>query len=167
MNVPGSLHSLLRWYLRAWADEMPSGTSRSVRHSTLGDDGRPQWQAGFAERLTGSAYQTEPTWHDGRYLPTDHYVAPLRCALSYLAHHRHPLMARWLEMIGETGGDVATVAVNWTQHPGARPEPMALELAELLTQTALRECFLAYRAEPTARPTPIASRVEAIANAAP
>lgn len=134
---PSSLHGLLKWYMDAWAAEVPEDLHRAGvewdKESGGSLLGTPRWGSAFTRYITGSAYETEGPFED------KNYVRPLRCALAFMAHHRRPLLSRWLFLLGLNNGNWAAVSYRFNT---------PLELGEVITYAALRECRRAYTPDP-------------------
>lgn len=153
---PQGFRGLLRWFLAAWADEMPDeihtgGVWRDRR--THGDPqayrpvggsllGAPQDAPPFAAHMYGSAFRLEHPSSDGRPEVAATYASPLMAAITWLEYKpRHRLKARLLRALGRAGGDWQTVTLA-----DGLPE----EIGQSFTIDALRYVYRAYQEAPLA-----------------
>lgn len=156
-TMPG-FAGLLRWFVCAWAAEMPDrihagGVWHDRRMS--GDPegyqpvggsliGSPQDAAPFVSVVYGSAFRLEHPESEGRPEVGTSYASPMRATVTYLERSRHPLLARWLRALGRAGGDWQTVTAAC-----GLPD----EYGESITRDALRLAWKAYQDTPYQRGT--------------
>ena len=142
----------LAWFRTEWANEIPERLHTSGVEWTAGDGGSrlgtPRWAEGFRRYIVDPRdYAVEYAVYDNVNQTDPHYVRPLRCAIAWLAHHRHPLMARWLFRLGTLDGQWAAVADSFT---------VPHEYGEAITRTALVLVRRAYMIRPDDRRAEVA-----------
>lgn len=157
---PRGLDGLLRWFLAAWAEEVPdrlhtTGVWRDWGVDSVGGSrlGTPRTHDGFRAYIEGSPYETD---HDVRLDPDERgavYVRPVHAALARMVGPNGggpltpklgvwPFMGRFLFALACSGGDWRGTALRWGIPPQAAP---------LYAEKALERLWGRYEREPEAR----------------
>ena len=155
-----SFRRLLAWFVDRWVSELPTsihavgveaerpGRIQRADGSGVIDPGggsklgSPRLSPAFRSHLYGSAFSVEHASFDGVTETASTYSTPMRATLTWMERNRHPLYARWLRMLGRSGGDWHSVAVVVNMPP---------EYAEGITRDALTLCWKSFRDQPTSK----------------
>ncbi len=156
-NPPRGLRELLRWFLDAWAAEIPdrlhsAGVWRDWGPDSVGGSllGSPRTHDAFRAYIEASPHQLD---YDPR-IDTDErgavYVRPVHAALARMVGRRsagplgpslgvRPFMARYLFALACAGGDWTAISARFGIPP---------QVAPIYTEAALWRFWSEYREEP-------------------